>query len=64
MAQGCRARLLSEDMDEILRFLVADARADLPNAEVRLLEGLLQRRQSWTLVAHSILNLDEVLSKR
>jgi hypothetical protein len=32
--------------------------------EVRLLEGLLQRRQSWTLVAHSILNLDEVLSKR
>lgn len=32
--------------------------------EVRLLEGLLQRRQSWTLVAHSILNLDEVLSRR
>ncbi len=32
--------------------------------EVRLLEGLLQRRHSWTLVAHSILNLDEVLSKR
>ncbi|MDB6005129.1 MAG: Planctomycete cytochrome [Prosthecobacter sp.] len=32
--------------------------------ELRLLEGLLKRRNSWTVVAHTILNLDEVITKR
>lgn len=36
-----------------------------PSAEEHsLLDGLQKRHQSWVLVAHSILNLDEVLSRR
>jgi uncharacterized protein DUF1553/uncharacterized protein DUF1549/concanavalin A-like lectin/glucanase superfamily protein/cytochrome c len=36
-----------------------------PDAEeLLLLEGLLKRRNSWTVVAHTILNLDEVITKR
>ncbi|MCB1207561.1 MAG: DUF1553 domain-containing protein, partial [Verrucomicrobiae bacterium] len=32
--------------------------------ESDLLKGLLERHNSWTLVAHTILNLDEVITKR
>lgn len=44
-------------------FRAATAREPQPD-ELRLLEDLLKRRGSWTVVAHTILNLDEVITKR
>jgi Protein of unknown function (DUF1553) len=44
-------------------FRAATCREPMPD-ELTLLTGLYQRRGSWTLVAHTILNLDEVITKR
>ncbi|MBL9152008.1 MAG: DUF1553 domain-containing protein [Verrucomicrobiales bacterium] len=48
-----------------LGWMFRAATGRLPDAEERrLLEGLRQRHDSWPLVAHTILNLDETISKR
>jgi hypothetical protein len=44
-------------------FRAATCREPTPE-EIKLLAGLYQRRGSWTIVAHTILNLDEVITKR
>ncbi|WP_170267083.1 DUF1553 domain-containing protein [Brevifollis gellanilyticus] len=44
-------------------FRAATSRDPQPD-ERELLEGLIQRGRSWSLVAHTILNLDEVITKR
>jgi hypothetical protein len=44
-------------------FSAATCREPEPD-ELRLLQGLFERQHSMTLVAHTILNLDEVITKR
>ncbi|WP_395740473.1 DUF1553 domain-containing protein [Prosthecobacter sp.] len=55
----------SEGQGDRLVWMFKTAMRREPDAEERrLLERLLQRRGSWTVVAHAILNLDEVITKR
>jgi hypothetical protein len=55
----------SEGQKNRIAWMFRTATRRKPDAdEVRLLGGLLQRRGSWTVVAHAILNLDEVITKR
>ena len=55
----------SEDRNNRIAWMFRAATAREPTAdELQLLEGLLKRRGSLTLVAHTILNLDEVITKR
>jgi hypothetical protein len=51
--------------DDRIGWMFRAATGRVPDATERgLLEGLRQRHDSWTLVAHTILNLDETISKR
>jgi hypothetical protein len=44
-------------------FRLVTAREPMPEERI-LLEKLRRRRDSWTLVAHTLLNLDEAITKR
>jgi hypothetical protein len=55
----------SEGQSNRIAWIFRTATQREPDAEeLLLLEGLLKRRHSWTVVAHTILNLDEVITKR
>jgi len=55
----------SEGHENRIAWMFRAATAREPETdELKLLEALLQRRGSWTVVAHTILNLDETITKR
>jgi len=55
----------SEDKADRIAWMFRSATGREPAAdELRLLEDLQKRRKSWALIAHTILNLDEVITKR
>ncbi len=55
----------SEGQQDRIAWMFRAATSRDPQSDEReLLEGLIQRGRSWSLVAHTILNLDEVITKR
>ena len=55
----------SEDREDRIAWMFRAATGRRPDAEeLLLLDGLRRRHDSWTLVAHTILNLDEVIARR
>ena len=55
----------SEGQGDRIGWMFHAATAREPEVDERqLLEGLLQRRGSWELIAHTLLNLDEVITRQ